>query len=217
MSKCPINHLRKELPALTPRLASLPVDERGYPVPFFVAWIDGKPEFRMADGDKRVRCFRDKLCWVCGQRLGVHSAFTIGPMCMVNRVTSEPPTHLDCAEWSVKGCPFLSKPKMERREDELTRANKGKVDGIMIERNPGVSCLWVTREWRLFKVPNGVLVKLGKPESLSFWREGRPATRDEIVDSIESGLPKLLEVCDSPQEIEELNKATSRAMELLPA
>jgi hypothetical protein len=31
------------------RFARLPADERGYPVPKFVEWIDGKPDFRCVD------------------------------------------------------------------------------------------------------------------------------------------------------------------------
>ena len=42
----------KPLPPMPSRIAALPVDERGYPVPWFVAWIDGKPEFRCADPAK---------------------------------------------------------------------------------------------------------------------------------------------------------------------
>ena len=47
--------LRAELEALPARLHFLPVDERGYPVPWFVAWRDGKPEFRAMEFLYRVR------------------------------------------------------------------------------------------------------------------------------------------------------------------
>src|SRR5262245_54991717 len=116
----PMNRLRPDLPPLPSRIAGLPIDpERGYPVPWFVAWHDGKPEFRTADGRKFRQAIRDRLCWVCGQPLGRHLVFVIGPMCTVNRVTVEPPCHLDCAEFSVRACPFLSKPQMTRRENDL--------------------------------------------------------------------------------------------------
>jgi hypothetical protein len=52
-------------------MSDLPVDERGFPVPWFVAWFDGKPEFRAMDGLKWIRAVREHLCWVCGGRLGV--------------------------------------------------------------------------------------------------------------------------------------------------
>ena len=52
------------------RLRKLPLDPRGYPVPWFVAWVDGVPEFRAVDGRKFVQAVRAKLCWVCGEPLG---------------------------------------------------------------------------------------------------------------------------------------------------
>ena len=193
MNRCPYK-LRSDLPPLTDRIAKLPIDERGYPVPFFVAWIDGKPEFRAADQEKHKRCLQDNLCWVCGQPLGSFKAFTIGPMCAINRTTSEPPAHLDCAQWSVKGCPFLAKPHMVRRElkpeleDQMIDQS-----GIPILRNPGCSCIWVTKTFSRFWAGNGYLIRIGLPETLSWWAEGRTATREEVLHSIEGGLPTLME------------------------
>jgi hypothetical protein len=137
MSGCPFHALfglRKDLPVGIPdRIRNLPVDERGYPVPWFVDWIDGKPEFRAMDGRKFDRCINEKLCWVCGERLKKHVAFVIGPMCTITRTSAEPPSHLDCAEWSVKACPFLSKPQMKRREDDLI--NNENTEAALVRAN----------------------------------------------------------------------------------
>lgn len=213
MSTCPHNKLRSDLPPLTPRIAKLPVDERGYPVPFFVQWVDekneptepgvGRPEFRMMDPKKWKQCVVGKLCWVCGEPLGVYQAFPIGPMCTVNRVSSEPPSHLDCAQWSMKGCPFLSRPNMVRREDELTKANKPNVAGVMIERNPGVMAIWVTRGYKVFKATNGYLLQIGDPFEVTWYTQGRPATREEVAKAIDDGLPTLLNVCKTADEVKE--------------
>jgi len=217
MNTCPHHKLRADLPPLTPRIARLPVDERGYPVPFFVQWLDdkneasepgvGRPEFRMMDGRKWARCVKESLCWVCGEKLGAHKAFPIGPMCSVNRVTSEPPSHLECAEWSVKGCPFLSRPNMVRREDELILENKGNVGGFSIDRNPGVTAIWVTKHYRPFKAGKGYLLQLEVPSSVTWYTQGRLATRDEVTKAISEGLPTLAAVCQSPEELKECYKA----------
>lgn len=58
--------MRPELEKLPERMRNLPVDGRGYPVPFFVAWKDGKPEFRAMDNLKFFDCMNRRLCWVCG-------------------------------------------------------------------------------------------------------------------------------------------------------
>lgn len=235
MSTCPFhqNKVRAGLPPLTDRIAALPVDERGIPVPFFVAWIDGKPEFRAADQRKWIRCHSERLCWVCGQKLGRFVSFTIGPMCSITRTTAEPPAHLECADWSVRGCPFLSKPKMVRREGGLLiEASKENVAGNMIERNPGVTCIWTIavtdakpHGYTLFDDGRGrPLIEIGMPSEVSWWREGRPATREEVLESIRTGLPALEAACEQEPLAEqqdaarlELHEKTAIALQYIPA
>lgn len=213
---CP-HRVRPDLPPLTARIAKLPVDERGYPVPYFVAWINNKPDFRMSDANKLFGCVRGSLCWVCGQALGTHKTFPIGPMCSINRISSEPPSHLDCAEWSVKGCPFLSKPKMVRREDELVAYAKQFTPGVSIERNPGVTLLWTTKSYTLISDgKGGKLFSIGDVVSASWWREGRAATRAEVMEGFDAGYPELLKVCQGPEDAIELGKAREAALQLVP-
>jgi hypothetical protein len=100
---------RLELPD---RMRSLKISDEGFPTPWFVPWIDGKPEFRGMVGEKLGIALRHKRCWICGQPLGKYLTFSIGPMCAVNRNIAEPPSHLSCAEYSVRACPFLSNPRM---------------------------------------------------------------------------------------------------------
>jgi len=219
--------LRPDLPPLIPRIAALPVDaERGYPIPYFVAYIDGKPDFRIADGEKFVLCIRNRWCWVCGQPLGVHLSFVIGPMCAITRTTAEPPAHHDCAHWSIRGCPFMMRPKMVRREggfkDSPDHADPG---GIMITRNPGVMCHWTTKAFAIFKDDKGKpLIQVGEPESVTWWQEGRSAKRHEVLASIESGMPELIKAChmektpaDAEHALAELDRQRHEAERWLPA
>src|SRR6185369_5061065 len=147
--------LRPELGPLPERLRNRPIC-RGYPVPWFVGKVNGEYEFRCMDPAKLVRAVKERRCWVCGQVIGDYAkgeshpeyTFVIGPMCGVNRISSEPPSHLECAIWSAQNCPFLSKPHMVRREDEFM-ATCPLPAGVMIERNPGVSLLWTTRTYKV--------------------------------------------------------------------
>lgn len=137
------------LPELPRRIAKLPKDECGYPVPRFVKWLeDGKPapdgaspgavpDFRYADASFRARAFTRGLCWICGEPTGAHRVFVIGPMCVINRITSEPACHRDCAEFAAKACPFLIRPRQKRNEKDLIEG----APGFMIKRNPGCVCL----------------------------------------------------------------------------
>lgn len=211
--------LRPGLPPLPDRIKKLPVDERGYPVPWFVEWINGKPEFRIADGRKKVQAVNEHLCWVCGQRLGTYLCFVIGPMCAVNRITSEPPTHRECAEWSAQACPFLSRPHSKRREAAMPEEAKDAGSaGIMIKRNPGVTLLWITKGYRIKRVDNGFLFELGQPRESVAIAEGRTATAEELRDSIMSGLPLLREIAEqdtTPGAVAHLNGSIREAGKLL--
>lgn len=190
--------LRPELEALPSRLQKLPVDRRGYPVPWFVSWVNGEPEFRAMDAEKFVRAVKERRCWVCGDTLGVHLSFLIGPMCALNRTNAEPPCHHECAVWSARNCPFLSRPHMVRREDEVT--NSARRGEASITRNPGCAAVWTTRSYRVFNAGKaagaGYLFTMGEPERVEWFAHGRPATREEVIASIDSGLPILEATCD---------------------
>lgn len=186
--------IRLELEPLPKRMESLPVDDRGYPVPWFVAWVDGKPEFRAMTGQKFVDAIKKKLCWVCGERLGVNICFVAGPMCGINRTSAEPPSHVECARWSARNCPFLSNPRMVRREDEQMNNQQLRENsaGIALTRNPGVAMLWITRTFEVFPDRKGAyLIQMGEPDSVEWYANGKIATRADVQASIDSGLPNL--------------------------
>ena len=210
--------LRKDLPELPRRMRGLPLDERGYPVPWFVEWYDGKPDFRVVSGNAIPEALRFERCWICGQKRGRFGAFVIGPMCVVNRVSSEPPSHRDCAEFAVKACPFLVRPGAKRRDANMPRGRQ-EAPGNMLLHNPGVSVLWITDRWQPVRADGGILFDIGNPTELSWWREGRPATNPEILDSIETGFPALMEVAEKegPESVKAIVRAKASALDLLPA
>jgi len=219
--------LRPELEKLPARMTALPVDERGYVVPWFVDWLETepcesalygekcglakghaglhdrdavfirirKPEFRAMDPRKWVRAIKEKLCWVCGDRLGRHMTFVAGPMCGINRTSSEPPSHLECAQWSARNCPFLNNPDAIRREDETSNPLSKCVGGVGIQRNPGMAMLWTTNTYTVFDDGRGGrLLNMGEPASVEWYAEGKLATREQILTSIDSGFPALAEI-----------------------
>jgi hypothetical protein len=197
------------------RIAALPLSDRGYPIPFFVDYIDGKPEFRAMDRSKFIACVKRNLCWVCGQPLGRYKCFAIGPMCAINRISSEPPSHVECAEWSAKACPFLSNPEMVRREHGLPEDRRAA--GVMVKRNPGVTLLWTVTKIELRQVHNGILFSLVEPVSVSWWKESRPATRSEVEESVAGGLPLLQQACANQEERAELERLVVAAGAYYPA
>lgn len=211
--------IRATLPPIPGRMRGLPVDERGYPVPHFVAWIDGKPDHRVADPAKLVLAHRLKLCHLCGQSLGSFKAFVVGPMCGINRISSDPPSHRECAEWAAIACPFLSRPHAKRRAALLPDGVEHAA-GFAIQRNPGVTLVWVTKSYRVVKAEGGIggLFAMGEPTSVAFYAEGRPATREEIEESVRTGLPLLEQPAreEGPPALRALERATATFQKLLP-
>lgn len=205
-------------------MASLPVDHAGRSVPWFVHFEDGVPDFRVIGAGKLSEAHRFDLCWVCGRRRGRHAAFVIGPMCAVNRVSSEPPSHLQCAIYSARACPHLRTPTMRRRDTNLPEGSEEPA-GIALKANPGVALVWSSKTWRARNVrpqPGanaGVLWNVGAPTATRWYVRGRDATRAEVLAAIDAGLPNLRAVAaeDGPAALDALARQHASALELVPS
>lgn len=201
------------------RMRKLPRNKAGYVIPWFVGDdAEGHPDFRLLRPDY-LAAAKDHLCMLCGQPMGRWCTFVVGPMCAVNRVSAEPPSHLDCATYAVQVCPFLSVPKMVRRETGL----EGKhIPGIPIVRNPGVALLWTVArsQIRPFDAAGtGVLFDIGNPpHTATWWAQSRAATREEVLESLTTGMPALAEAAaaDGPRAFEELQRRHQAALQWLP-
>ncbi len=210
---------RIDILSLPPRMRDLPIDEeRGFVIPWFV-YIDehGKADFRVIGENKMHLALSQRLCWICGQKLGAYLAFAIGPMCAINRINSEPPSHQDCAAYAARACPFLTRPHMHRRTNDLPEEMVPPT-GVHFDRNPGAVCLWVTKRYTPFQEGRGVLFDLGEPIEIHWFTQGRHATREEIEAALESGVAILRQVAEAEgsEAIRQLTQAVSRTQELLP-
>ncbi len=187
----------RRFPDLPERMKSLPVDHRGFPVPWFVAWQEGKPIFPAMDPEKMARAIKYGNCWVCGERLGRFKTYVVGPMCLINRISSEPPSHIQCAEFAAKNCPFLANPRMGRVPIEKFGGCAENVAGTMLERNPGATAL-IECQGPIFwhRDGPGVLFDIKPISRVDWWALGRRATRAEVDASLESGLSILREMAE---------------------
>jgi len=217
--------LRPELPPLTERIARLPT-HRGYPVPWFVAWLDedgnpvergeGEPDFRVLAPGVLHEAHSHALCWICGEERGRYAAFVAGPMCAVNRTSSEPPSHPECAGWSACACPFLTRPHAKRRESGKPEGTVAP-SGIALMRNPGVALVWASLNWRRWVPPGGgILYEMGDPVEVAWFAEGRKASYEEIERSIVSGTPALREIAEAegPEAVAELERRLASTLAL---
>lgn len=202
---------------LPDRMRHLPVAKSGWLVPWFVALVNGEPEFRAMDGEKFADAIRFRLCWVCGEKLGIYQTFTLGPMCAITRTTSEPPSHLECARWSANNCPFLTQRQIKYREGEFTKSCP--VAGFPIKRQPGVALLWTTLSYKPFRDgKGGVLITVGEPLHVEWFSHARAATRAEVVESVESGFPILEAMAreESAEAMSDLMKCKQKVEKLYP-
>lgn len=209
--------MKEEMPE---RMRGLGRDGAGRVVPWFVHVAeDGEPDFRVIGAGKIEEAYLKGKCWVCGEKLGVFKAFVIGPMCTVNRTSGEPPSHRDCARYSAHVCPFLTTPRMKRRERDLP-SEVLEPGGVMIKRNPGVTVVWVTKSFARVEDDNGGSVfRIGPAESVEFFCEGREASRAEIMESFDSGLPILMEIAreEGTKAVAALERMYFKALQLVPA
>lgn len=208
------------------RIRALPVHpEMRLPLPWFCQ--QEPPDFRVARGGALAQAHRRQLCWICGQpRYPKRMAFVVGAMCIVTGTASEPPSHPECARFAAQACPFLANPRMRRNEQGLRASDGTLLGGLQesaghsIQRNPGVAAILTTDHYKLFgDGRGGVLVEMGKPLRVDWWREGRAATRDEVAHSIDTGLPTLERIAndEGPEAAEALAQQRRKAEAWMPA
>lgn len=118
---------------------------KGMPVPFTASQHeDGTPNFTLADPIKTDRCAKERLCAVCGGKLGYWLCFVGGPRAAASRSYSDGPMHEECADAAMLVCPFIFKPKTNRASEK--RVPGLKPDGY-VPGKPDTWVMFVTRNY----------------------------------------------------------------------
>jgi hypothetical protein len=192
---------------LPKRVERLPRDRRGLPVPWFVAWRDGQPHFPVVDAAKLGVAWNEDLCWVCGDKLGSVRGWVVGPMSTLEGATPEPPSHYDCALFSVCNCPHLSTSTAAYSTDYETAPGYAPQANISKVRS-GATAIWVTkgRGASPFRAGGGILFGLSGPERLEWYAGGRRATALEVKEAIAAVLPTLQQAADLEGRRDELER-----------
>ncbi len=117
-------------------LSHLKIDSRGYPIPYFVSEINGKPEFRYIQPERQEMIIARKVCHICGKKLPDDSFYFIsGPIGFKNRISTDAAMHRVCAEFSLRACPHLYLQKSERREnDDVAKSAKANETAIITDK-----------------------------------------------------------------------------------
>lgn len=215
--------LREGLPPLPEGLQHLPLDARGYPVPRFVAMVDGKPDHRIADVAYMAQAVQRGLCWICGRAMPADGsmAFLVGPAALVTRISPEPPMHAECAGYAARACPFLTRP-YARRRDAGRPAEAVRPPGNMLPDHPVCACVWHCRSFAVEAHPVagggvGLLFDLGEPFAMQWLCEGREAMPEELLASVRHSLGTMQRVAqaESPEAEAAFHRAASDALDMV--
>lgn len=161
----------------------------GLPVPWFAAQRDREikgsmvliNDFRLARTDAAIEAHIRDICWICGKVLEMRAknAFVCGPMSLISRITSEPRSHITCAEYAVKACPFLTSPRVKRHVKDMP-AESTAPRGTHSEANPGVALIV-----HVDKAPELCRDKTFEMRGIikvDWWQYGKPIDELEAVE-----------------------------------
>ena len=120
-----------------PRIARLPRDKRGYPIPWNVLrGVDDTPIFTVNDDRRHFQAMREGLCPICGERLGRWKWFVGGPRSAFdpNGWYLDLPGHHECERFALAVCPYLAMPQYLKRVDVPDPSKLGDVTPILLDR-----------------------------------------------------------------------------------
>ena len=158
------------------RLARRPRDRRGYPIPAMVLIKeDGTPDFRVTDVEKWVKACNERTCALCGEQLGRHLAFVGGPLAYENRLFTDLPMHLECAEYALRVCPYIAVPNFKYASplpdigEDVSLRVAAEVEVVRPDR----FMLGITRSYQVVKLPGGSYAVRAAPwEQVAWWQDG---------------------------------------------
>jgi len=177
-----MRHPTNATQAMPARIARLPRDPRGYPIPWNVLRANGTAFFTVNDDRRHWIAIRRGLCPICGEALGRWKWFVGGPRSAFdpNGWYSDLPGHRECIEFSLQTCPYLAAPKYLGRIDivdwsKLPPEARILVDETQIPERPevfvAVACHHIEIQ------PNGLGLPYVRPErpflQWQYWRAGK--------------------------------------------
>jgi hypothetical protein len=170
------------------RIARLPRDRRGYPIPFIVTRDgNGDPHFTMNDTHKAATCAHFELCGICGERLGALKCFVGGPGSAFHPdgMFFDGPVHRDCGVYALQSCPYLALAgKYARRIGARTLRPGAVPEGtVLITHDPTVHApqpaVFVLASCRRFRMQRKHYVPERPWAEVRFFRAGQEITSAE--------------------------------------
>jgi hypothetical protein len=180
------------------RIARLPHDRRGYPIPWNVVTVeDGTPFFTINDDRRHWRALRENLCPICGEHLRGERWFTGGPRSAFDEHGwyLDLPGHHECVTFALATCPYLASPKYLGRIDvpdatKLPPELRILIDETVIPERPDVFVTVASN--RVEMQERGLLFPYVRPKrpylAHEYWRHGRQIEVEEALPFLRAAL-----------------------------
>lgn len=172
---------------MPPRIAALPRDARGFPVPWNILWVNGVPNFAINDSMKHIQAVTGCLCPICGESLGKWKWFVGGPKSAFdpNGWYIDLPGHVECIEYALQVCPYLSVRNYHRETPLIERVKIPEGHEVLDEtQDPTRPLLFVMVATAMVEIMPRIgqlpVVRPRKPWlGIKFWRHGQELSREE--------------------------------------
>ncbi|MGW7412770.1 hypothetical protein [Streptomyces sp. NPDC054863] len=112
-----------DLPVVPGRVAGLPRDVRGYPVPAENGWVRGKPQLALQDFRRAGTLWAGACCAICGLPMNGETPYRlfaddeVGPTLQDDAcIRDDGPGHRECMLFSGAVCPFFVSPASRRTQ-----------------------------------------------------------------------------------------------------
>lgn len=184
------------------RMAHLPRDPRGLPIPIIVMRDNtGKPLFAANDENERQRMFQGDRCHICGWPLPRGRWFVGGHLsaCCEHGAFMDGGMHADCAYFALRVCPYLAAPAYGRLVGKTQIAKSDRKAVMLIEDETEhnarpdyfVAIMAVGERYSRASVLPGIELDLqviryvrpapGSVRAAQVWRHGRRVEGDELA------------------------------------
>lgn len=101
-----------ELLEVSPRVAKLPRDRRGLPIPYVVLKDEhNTPDFIVNDTKLVYQCIAEGRCSLCGEKMDDEDVWFVGGQMSgldPRGMYIDPPVHHECGSFALQVCPYLA-------------------------------------------------------------------------------------------------------------
>ena len=179
-------------------LKHLPVDSRGYPVPYIIFIDDqGKPNFRVNNFAKVKECIFYKKCQICGKPLNSDIWFIGGQLSCFHKNGSfiDPPVHHDCGRFALQVCPYMVNSSYQSPKPPKLKAEDAKTwDPGQETKRLTIFCFVQTKDYACTVYsPTEIYLHPVKPFlTVQYWYEGKQIERSLAADLLQKNKEPVL-------------------------